>query len=241
MSKAASKPIQTVIFGTLALIAVLFITVLTLIPSSRFIEVVATATQIGILVVLALTLIPIRKTFAVQLLRDRYEMFFDSWEVKEEDVRQFRAKQHLFVEKKRMDPAYLEALLGDKTDNAIKDYLLVVQLYEYLAFAHTFNTNREYLGKSFMGKCRDRFRNCLEPEAIDPLCPKDPYGEPWVKRLVAILITENDRDFPHVHESYKDDHREFYCFVEKMKKDLGCPADPDCDEYIRKYEDAERG
>lgn len=180
-----------------------------------------------------------RNNYAAQLLRDRYQMFFDSWKVEEDDVRQFRAKPHLFVEKKKIDPAYLEGLLTDCTNEAIKNYLLIVQLYEYLAFAHTFNTNSEYLGRSSVGKCWDRFRHCLEPGVSDPLVPKDPYGEPWVKRLIEILITENDTDFPHVHESYKHDHREFYCFVEKVKKDLGRPTDPQCDEYIKRYEDME--
>jgi len=53
------------------------------------------------------------------------------------------------------------------------------------------------------------------------------------------MITENDSDFPHVHLSYKDDHHEFYCFVEKVKKELGLPTDTDCNEYIKKYEDAQ--
>ncbi len=192
------------------------------------------------LIVLAGTMWSQKKLTATQLLRDRYQMFFDSWSVTPDDVQQFRAKTHLFVEKKRIDAAYLDGLLRDESDNAIKSYLLIVQLYEYLAFAHTFNTNSMYLGKSAIGKCWDKFFNCLREALFRESKPIDPYGEEWVKRLVTILITEKDEtDFPHVHDSYKDDHREFYCFVEKVKKELGRPTDPDCNEYIKKYEDME--
>jgi hypothetical protein len=52
-----------------------------------------------------------KKLFAAQLLRDRYQMFFDSWEVKDEDVEQFRNKVRLFVEIDKIDKDYLHNLL----------------------------------------------------------------------------------------------------------------------------------
>ncbi len=190
------------------------------------------------LIVLAGTMWWQKKLTATSLLRDRYQMFFDSWNVTEGDVDQFKAKPHLFVEKKTINPAYLAALLG--SDDAIRNYLLIVQLYEYLAFAHTFNTNSMYLGRSAIGKCWVRFVNSVRRAVFHEDKPVDPYGEEWVKRWVTILLTENDTDFPHVHDSYKDDHPEFYCFVEKIKKELGRPTDPECNEYIRRYEDEMR-
>ena len=44
-------------------------------------------------------------------------------------------------------------------------------------------------------------------------------------------------NFSHVHDSYRDDHREFYCFVAKVKKELGHPTDHECNEYkkIRRH------
>ena len=59
------------------------------------------------LIVLTATMWWQKKLTATSLLRDRYQMFFDSWKVEEEDVEQFKAKTHLFVEKKTMNPAYL--------------------------------------------------------------------------------------------------------------------------------------
>ena len=162
--------------------------------------------QIGILCVLAFTLIAIwlsmkaqwkllgeqKKLTAAELLRGRYEMFFAAWDVTEEDVRQFKEKRHLYTE--GMEDSTYENY--KRSDDAIKDYLVIVQLYEYLAFAHTLNTSSEYLGP--------------EPKADDP------YGRQWVERWIKILI-EDDEDFPHVHESYEKDHPDFHKFVEDWK------------------------
>ena len=157
MSKGNNNVFRIAMVVILVLIVVLQILTLTQIPTSsasppsRLIEVAGMVIQIGIFGVLFLTLIPIRNNYAAQLLRDRYQMFFDSWKVEDEDAKQFKAKPHLFVAKKLMEENedyknYVQGLLADedKDNRSIKDYLLIVQLYEYLAFAHTFNTNSEY-------------------------------------------------------------------------------------------------
>ncbi|MGB6067608.1 MAG: hypothetical protein WBG50_22610 [Desulfomonilaceae bacterium] len=132
--------------------------------------------QTGILIVLAVTLIAIyasmkaqwrllqeqKKVSASELLRGRYEMFFSAWDVTSEDVRQFKEKPHLFIDPGVMSETIYQSY--KKNDDAIKDYLLVVQLYEYLAFAHTLNASPDYLG--------------LDSK------PDDPYSKRWVERWI---------------------------------------------------------
>ncbi len=134
MSKSISNSVPILIVAILILL--LIIIILTLLAVGSFAKGLEVATQIGIFIVLLLTLIPIRNNYAAQLLRDRYQMFFDSWQVNAEDIDQFRIEPRLFVDQDKMDEKYLKNLKEDQEGNAIGKYLLIVQLYEYLAFAH---------------------------------------------------------------------------------------------------------
>jgi hypothetical protein len=120
-------------------------------------------------------------------------------------------------------------LREDAKEASIKKYLLIVQLYEYLAFAHALASSTKYLGRWRTGKFWESIRNrCLDRWLIASCSERsfnrisdnyfDPYGEQWLKRWVSILI--EDPDFPHVHQSYESDHPEFYRFVEDEIKEI---------------------
>lgn len=146
---------------------------------------------IATLAVLAITLIPIWCTMSAQLVRDRWDTFLSAWEdTSDELVRSFKAKPYLYVE--NMDKSTLNKYKEEVDGDAIKDYLLIVNLYEYLAFAHELNT---------------RWFFKIRPGH---------YGDQWVKRWIKIL--SEDCDFPHVHKSYKNDHPKFHEFVERELK-----------------------
>lgn len=174
--------------------------------------------QIVGLVIVVLALMARRKLFVSQLLHSRYQMFFSSWAIDNEDVRQFRSKPDLFVE--NMDSFTLRNYLRD--DNAIRNYLLIVQLYEYFAFAHALTFSTKYLGRWRTGKWWEKCRNKYVDRRLMPKywerSPNrindnyfDPYGEQWVERWVDILM--EDPNFLDVHLSYQDDHPEFYRFI----------------------------
>lgn len=217
ISKSTSEVFRIVVVVILVFIVVLQIFTLTQIPTSResppsgFIKALWVLTQIGILFVLLLTLIPIRNNYAAQLLRDRYDMFFKSWEVSPDDVSLLmrKEKSHLLVENEYMEKNYLAKLQSDA--KAAEDYLLIVQLYEYLAFAHALTFSTKYLGRWCIGKSWERSpTNRINDNYFDP------YGEQWIKRWVEILV--EDPDFPHVHLSYEKDHPQFYRFVKDFVK-----------------------
>ena len=175
-------------------------------------------------------------------------MFFDSWEVKDEDVQQFRNKHHLFIE--NMDEDYLQNLhMSDalKNENGIRNYLLILQPYEYLAFAHALTFSTKYLGRWSIGKRWERFRNerldkrlsgktwIQFPHSINDNY-SDPYGEKWIERWVEILI--EDPDFPEVHISYRKDHPEFYRFVNDIQPDFYKKFVKDREELAEKEDSA---
>ncbi len=177
--------------------------------------------QLGILGALLLTLLPIQRSFAAGLLRDRYQMFMESWEVSPGDVSMLmHGKHHLFVEKD-MDETYLKGL--QCCEDAATKFLLIVQLYEYLAFAHALAFSTKYLGRWSISKCCEKIRKKFDPNYTDP------YGPQWVTRWVEILI--EDDDFKHVHNSYRKDHPEFYCFIEKVKEREFRTQEPNCKDH----------
>ena len=185
------------------------------------------------LIVLAATLIPIwlstrrqKKLFAAQFLRDRWEMFLDAWDVQDKEILRLKEKPYLYI-----DPSLYERHYKGN-DDRIRDFLVIVNLYEYLAFTYTLVTSKKYLGTSLAGQCWAWFWLHLKI-GINGLVfgqeyREDGYGDlgySLVRKFVKDLVkTWEDKDFPHVHESYKTEYPDFYDFVEKVKKEnLGPP------------------
>ena len=167
------------------------------------------AVQVIISIILLLTVLFAwrgqKKNFAADLSRNRYDTFYESWDVTDEDVRQFKSKPHLYVDDDAVDNHTYEEWKRD--DNKIRDFLIIVQLYEYLAFAHASTCSKKYLGRWRIGKYWEWMRKNIDLNYFDP------YDEQWIKRWIDLL--RRDPYFKYVHGSYKYDHPEFHAYVEK--------------------------
>src|SRR5208337_2274734 len=111
--------------------------------------------QVFTLIILGVTLIPIllsmraqKKLSAAQLFRDRWDMFLATWDVEDKEVQRLKEKPHLYMDPMSMYDKYYRG-----NDDRIRDFLVIVNLYEYFAFTHTLFTRKDFLGRSFPGKC----------------------------------------------------------------------------------------
>ncbi|MEB3120418.1 MAG: hypothetical protein VKL41_04250, partial [Snowella sp.] len=122
--------------------------------------------------------------FNAQLLRDRFDAYMKTYEpVSDEQVANFRLYPDDFMDRKMYEDRY------SNDDGAIKRYIHMSQLYEYLAFTL---------------KLRD----------IDI---PDLLGPEWVKRWTEDLLPFPE--FRDVHEQYRGYYPEYQDFVDEIRRD----------------------
>jgi hypothetical protein len=143
--------------------------------------------QIAILIVLAGTLIFVwrqhiiqNRVLKAQILRDRLEMYWKTYQpVSDEEVKEF----HLLVED-YMDKIKYENNYKDN-DEAIRKYITLLRLYEYLAFTYS----------------------------LKRLKLPDPLGGEWTEHWIRDLF--DYKEFLDVHEYHKYYYPEFRKFIDK--------------------------
>ena len=116
-----------------------------------------------------------------QLLRDRFEMYWQLWQpVSDEQVAEFQ-----MIPAEAIDMEIYETKYKNDAP-AIRKYIILAQIYEYLAFLHT-----------------------LKEMGIE-----DPLGEHWEDTYIMDLL--NFPEFLDVHKSYYDFYPPFARSVDQL-------------------------
>lgn len=146
--------------------------------------------QLGILVVLTITLVAIykqhelqNKLFKAQVLKDRFEMYWNTYApVSDDELRSFTDHPDDWITSELYESAYRNNPVK------IRRYISTSKKYEYLAFTYRMKT--------------------LEIE--------DPLGDHWLEKWTEDLLSEEE--FFDVHDSYKGYYQDYEKYVNDMRK-----------------------
>ena len=144
--------------------------------------------QFGNLVVISITLLALffqiriqNRLAKAQILRDRFEMYWKTYEpVSEGQIAEFHMNPEDYVEKNKYEAQYKD------NEYAVRKYIGMAQLYEYLAFLYTLRQMRV----------------------------PDPLGEHWLDTWVRSLLS--NVEFRDVHEHYRQYYPAFARTVDRL-------------------------
>ncbi|HPO13320.1 MAG TPA: hypothetical protein PLI09_07735 [Candidatus Hydrogenedentes bacterium] len=144
--------------------------------------------QLGVLIVMAASLVVMtwqtllqNRLVRAQVLRDRFEMYWKTYEpATDEKMEDFK-----LYPKDYIDPlVYKQRYCGN--DKAIKKYIYMSQLYEYLVFVHL----------------------------LGELKIPDPIGHHWLVKWAEELV--HSREFRDVHDYYKGYYPTFEKLIDNL-------------------------